>query len=123
MVLPSGRSTSGILLPKTKADLAVFLLIACTAGFTEEIACRGYLQRQFHALTGSPWMALIIQAAVFSLAHGYDQSMVSLLAKFIGGFSFGVVAVMRRSLLPGILGHACQDCLAGALAVLVFAGK
>jgi membrane protease YdiL (CAAX protease family) len=80
--------------------------------------CRDYLQWQLSALTGLPWLGLIAQAAMFSLAHEYDQSMAAFAARFIGGLTFGFIAMTRNRLLPGILGHAFQDCLAGALAVM-----
>jgi membrane protease YdiL (CAAX protease family) len=117
VVLRLGHSTPDHLAPHTWIDLLGWIPIACTAGFTEEIIFRGYLYRQFHALTGSPRVALIAQAALFSLAHGFDQSMASLVAKFIMGLSFGFLAISRKSLLPGILGHACQDGLWGILSV------
>jgi membrane protease YdiL (CAAX protease family) len=120
LILHPGRSAPDSLFPHRKADLPVFFLIACTAGFTEEVIFRGYLQRQFHALLRSPWAAFILQAAVFSLAHGYHESTTSLIAKFIGGLAFGYLAIQQRSLLPGILGHSCQDCLVGILSVLFF---
>src|SRR5215472_16942815 len=36
------------------------LAIALTAGFTEEVTCRGYLQQQFHAVTGSARWAFVL---------------------------------------------------------------
>jgi len=118
LVLPTGHYAPDPMIPRKMAPLLGFIPIACTAGFTEEIMCRGYLQRQFYALTGRPAVALVLQAAVFSLAHGYDQSIAGFAARFSAGLTFGAIAISRRSLLPGILGHACQDCLAGALAMM-----
>lgn len=112
------HSPPDYLSPHRFIDLLGFIPIACTAGFTEEVAFRGYLQRQISALTGRPVVALVFQAIVFSVAHGPDEPIFSLFAKFIFGVMFGVLAIMRRSLLPGILGHSFQDCLAGLLSVL-----
>lgn len=99
--------------PHKLVDLIGFIPIALTAGFTEEAICRGYLQRQLHALTGSPAVAIGLQAAIFSLSHGYELPIYNLTAKFIVGVAFGMLAFRRKSLLPGMLGHSAQDCLVG----------
>src|SRR5215467_1371444 len=41
------------LLPQSLLEVVVWILVSMTAGFCEELQSRGYLQRQFHALTGS----------------------------------------------------------------------
>ena len=41
------------LLPKSLVEVLVWIATCVTAGICEEMAFRGYLQRQFHALTGN----------------------------------------------------------------------
>jgi len=105
------------ILPHGGPEIAVYLLLALTAGFCEEVVCRGYLQKQFAALTGSATLAIVLQGVVFGAAHGYQGfKYMILLAVF--GCLFGVLAYWRRSLLPGMVAHFLQDGLVGLLAGL-----
>jgi membrane protease YdiL (CAAX protease family) len=119
LVFGAGHSEPDRLDPQRWPDLLGWFPIAVSAGFIEEVACRGYLQRQFHVLTGNPVAALVLQAAVFCLAHGYHLSAGNMVAKFLFGICIGLLALWRKSLLPGILGHAWQDCLVGVVPILL----
>jgi membrane protease YdiL (CAAX protease family) len=61
----------GSLLPRGPGEAVVWTALSVSAGICEEAVFRGYLQRQFHALTGSAFLAVIAQAAIFGVAHGY----------------------------------------------------
>ena len=66
-------------------------------------------------LTGSLVGAIALQAIAFGLSHGYQGwKMMSIIA--IYGACFGWLAHWRRSLRPGMLGHALQDTAGGLLA-------
>jgi len=93
-------------------EIILWILLSLTAGFAEEIVYRGYLQRQFMALTGSVWLALVMQAIVFGASHGY-QGLAACLRITIFGVLFGVMAVWFRRLRPGIIAHALTDIIAG----------
>lgn len=103
------------MLPQTWFELIAWVLLSLTGGFCEEVIFRGYLQRQFSALTHSLVAGIVLQALVFGLAHGYQGwKSMSLIALY--GACFGVLAHWRRSLRPGIIGHALQDTAGGLLA-------
>jgi membrane protease YdiL (CAAX protease family) len=68
----SGSEAAKFLLPQTAAEMAVWVVLAWTAGFCEEFIFRGYLQRQFLAWTGSTTAAVILQGLVFGAAHWYQ---------------------------------------------------
>lgn len=105
------------MLPQTGLELIAWVLLSVTGGFCEEVIFRGYLQRQFSVLTHSVAIGVVLQALVFGLAHGYQGwKLMSLIALY--GTCFGVLANWRRSLRPGIIGHALQDTAAGVLARL-----
>lgn len=100
------------MLPTTGVQLTLWLLLAATAGFCEELTFRGYLQRQFGAWTGSRVVGVAIQGLAFGLAHGYQGwRMMTLIMVF--GWMFGALALWRRSLLPGMLAHCLQDSAGG----------
>jgi membrane protease YdiL (CAAX protease family) len=103
------------ILPHTSRDVALFLVVAASAGFCEEIVFRGYLLNQFRAMTGSTWAAVVIQAFVFGASHGYEGPKTMILLG-VYGVMFGVLARWRRSLRPGMLAHALHDGVVGLVA-------
>jgi membrane protease YdiL (CAAX protease family) len=108
----SGVQAAKPLLPQSWTEVAAFVVLAVTAGFCEEFIFRGYLQRQFLALTQTAWIAIVLQAIVFGAAHLY-QGWRSVIAISVYGGLFGVLASMRKSLRPGMIQHGAQDTLAG----------
>jgi CAAX protease family protein len=102
----------GALLPQGGVELALWLVLSATAGFCEEIMFRGYLQRQFRAATRSTAAAIVLQAAVFGIAHAYQGGRRIILIAVYGAL-FGMLAAWRKSLRPGMLGHAMQDSFSG----------
>jgi len=79
---------------------------------------RGYLFKQFKSLTGSMEAALVLQAVVFSAAHGYDQTISGVINNFMFAIAFGILAIWRQSLLPGIIAHVWLDVSVGISTVL-----
>ena len=60
------------LLPRHPLDLALWVVLSMSAGFAEELVFRGYLLTQFRAMTRSTGLALILQAVLFGVSHGYQ---------------------------------------------------
>jgi membrane protease YdiL (CAAX protease family) len=108
---PSGPS----LLPQGALETALWIVLALSAGFCEEVTFRGYFQRQFEAYTHRPALALVLQAALFGIAHGY-QGLPSVLAIAGYGVLFAALALWRASLRPGIVAHALTDLALGLFA-------
>jgi hypothetical protein len=97
--------------PTTVFELLVFLALAASAGFAEELIFRGYLTRQFNAWTGSRAIAVVLQGIVFGLAHGfYGKAMLAIIVQ---GWLLGLLACWRKSLRPGMLAHWLQDSMGG----------
>ncbi len=111
-------SSAHRLLPITPFELLLFLPLAFTAGFCEELIFRGYFLQQFFSYTGSTVAALCLQAAIFSLAHGHNQTAAGFADKFIAGLVFGMLALWRKSLVPCIMAHVWLDFSPGILSVL-----
>lgn len=55
------------MLPHGALESVLWIALSCSAGFAEELLCRGYLQSQFAALTGSASLAVVIQAVLLLL--------------------------------------------------------
>jgi membrane protease YdiL (CAAX protease family) len=76
------------------------------------VVFRGYFQRQFEAFTGSKWLALCLQAVLFGISHGYQGAQACVKIAIFGAL-FGLLALWRGSLRPGIIAHAGSDILSG----------
>ena len=104
----TGREVAERLLPHTSTDIVFYLLLCATAGFCEEVIFRGYLQKQLSAWTGSASAGLLLQAVVFGAGHGYQgPRLMAVITVF--GCLFGLLALWRRSLRPGMIAHFLQD--------------
>lgn len=105
--------TTQFLLPQGRYEMALWVALSITAGVCEEAIYRGYLQKQFMALTRSVPAGIILSALAFGLAHSYQglarASMISLMGAMGGGLAYWC-----RSVRPGMIAHALQDVL-GAL--------
>jgi membrane protease YdiL (CAAX protease family) len=100
------------LAPSTVRELVVFLGLAATAGFCEEIIFRGYLQRTFSKLARSSFVGITLSAAVFGASHGY-QGAARMVQIGVFGLLFGILAHFRKSLRPGMMAHAWHDGIIG----------
>jgi uncharacterized protein len=103
-------------LPHKPLEIALWIAVSISAGISEEIAFRGYFQRQFGALTGSKWAGVCLQALLFGVGHGYQG--VQAMAKIaLFGALFGALAIWRGSLRPGIMAHSFGDILSGIFGI------
>jgi membrane protease YdiL (CAAX protease family) len=94
-------------------EIAVWIAVSLSAGFCEELIFRGYLQRQFSALTGRIWVGVLLQGIVFGLIHPRGWRAVVVIS--ILGVLYGTLAAWRRNLRPGILAHGWSDLWEGWL--------
>jgi len=106
------------LIPRSPIEVVLFLATSLTVGFCEELIYRGYLQRQFTALTHAVIGGIVLQAIAFALAHGYQGWKYVLLIAVLA-IMLGLLAHWRRSLRPGMIAHALQDGISGIVAAHV----
>jgi membrane protease YdiL (CAAX protease family) len=116
-VLGGGTNAAQGLLPRGILESLVWIPVALSAGFCEEVAFRGYLQKQFQAITGSAGWAILFQAIVFGIGHLYEGvGPVGRITLF--GVLFGLLALWRKSLRPSMIAHAWSDIFG----VIIFRG-
>jgi membrane protease YdiL (CAAX protease family) len=113
---PSNAASIQILLPRGAVEAALWIAVSVSAGICEELAFRGYFQRQFSVLAGSRWIALLVQAVLFGVSHGY-QGIEACAKIALFGVLFGVLALWRGSLRPGMLAHAWGDIASGIFGI------
>ena len=109
---PEGTRAVKMLLPRTATEMVTYVALCVTAGFCEEFLFRGYLQRQFFAWSGRWEIAVALQAVAFGVGHLY-QGWKGALTITVYGALFGVLAVVRKSLRPGMIQHTMQDSFTG----------
>lgn len=107
------------LLPHSSLEILIWIATSITAGICEEMAFRGYLQRQLHALTRSVVIAVLAQGVVFGLFHFY-QGWKNVIVISVLGILFGALAAWRRNLRANIIAHAWADIWSGWLKSVVW---
>lgn len=111
-------SNMQFMLPHRGIELTLWIALSVTAGICEETIFRGYLQRQFMALTGKAPAGILLSAVAFGAAHAYQGLRMVILITLYGAM-FGILAHWRGSVRPGMIAHAWNDSLNGALAGLM----
>lgn len=104
------RSVS-YLLPVTGQEKLLWIALSLTAGICEEAVNRGYLQRQFTAMTGNAGVAIVLQGIVFGGLHLYQGARRAIPIAVLG-IALGVLAHWRKSVRPGMFEHSFQDMMA-----------
>jgi len=86
----------------------------------EEVLYRGVLQGEL-ARTVGPWPAVVVQAALFGLAHlhGFPSGWLGVLMAAAWGFGLGVLRQRTGGVVIGYLVHVIANVTIGVLAVLV----
>jgi uncharacterized protein len=107
-ILGGGTNAAQGLLPQGILESLAWIPLALSAGFCEELAFRGYLQKQFQAIAGSTALAVLFQAIVFGVGHLYEGVGAATRITLFGVL-FGLLAVWRKSLRPGMVAHAWSD--------------
>ena len=112
---PDSAKGIGSLPPQGPLEITIWVALSLSAGFCEEAVFRGYLQRQFQALSGSAAVGVLGQAAIFGVSHGYQGTRLAITIGIMGA-AYGLLARWRKSLRPGIVAHAWMDIVGGTLA-------
>lgn len=102
------------LLPHGGYEMALWVALSITAGICEEAIYRGYLQRQFTALTKNVPAGIVISGVAFGLAHSYQGWRLAIVIG-LEGMMLGAMAQWRKSVRPGMVAHAFKDSLAPML--------
>ena len=91
----------------TSTGLNTFLTMAVLGPLAEELTFRGVIQTRLERAM-PPWLALVLQAAIFGLVHGTPIQMVY---AFLMGLAFGFLRRRTGSILPGFAAHAAFNAM------------
>jgi len=86
-------------------------LALITAGFSEEVIYRGYAMERLLGMFKSPWPALLLTHAAFSLMHIKDGWPKVIMVATVG-FLFTWWYYRNRDLTMNIVGHLFVDAMA-----------
>jgi hypothetical protein len=118
LLAPTSAKPVDSLLPQSLLEVLIWIATSITAAICEEMAFRGYVQRQLHALSGSIVMAVLGQGVVFGFFHFY-QGWKNVVVISVLGVLFGILATLRRNLRTNIIVHAWADVWEGWLKFVV----
>jgi membrane protease YdiL (CAAX protease family) len=118
LVGPGSAKSVDSLLPRSLLEILIWIGVSMTAGICEELAFRGYLQQQCHALTGNIVAAVLAQALVFGVAHAY-QGWKNAVVIGVLGVLYGALVAWRRNVRASTIAHAWGDIWEGWLKTYV----
>jgi membrane protease YdiL (CAAX protease family) len=102
------------LLPDTRAEKGVFVILSMAAGFGEELAYRGFLIPGLALLLGGEWTAALLSSLLFGVLHAY-QGWLGIVRTAALGLLLAAGFLISGSLWPAVLAHAILDVVAGLL--------
>jgi len=115
-----GAEITGKLNPWTSTTRDFALVILFLTPFQaagEEYLFRGYLTQAFGGLFGRRWVAVVVPAVLFALAHGLGQSMPVFFDRLAFGLVAGVLVILTGGLEAGIAMHVLNNFVAFGLAL------
>jgi membrane protease YdiL (CAAX protease family) len=105
--------------PKTTQQRLVFIIMAFTAGFCEEIIYRGFAITKLTDVGINKWLATVPAGISFTFTHGIiavTGGCSRFLFYFVSALIFGVIFILSRKLTPNIIIHLLFD-LAAMMAI------
>lgn len=100
------------IIPTTRIEFAWFIALSLMAGLAEEIAFRGVLTSLLQQSWNSYWLATLVSALMFGLAH-LLQGVRGVVVAACFGLINQMVTSWTESLLVAIVVHALYDIIAG----------
>lgn len=106
------RELGSRLFPRSTTELAIYILLALTAGFCEEFIFRGFVMAVLLRAGLAAWVVVLLSSLMFGIAHLYQGKGGSGGTTLVGVL-FAVVRITYHSLIPVIAWHAALDIAAG----------
>jgi membrane protease YdiL (CAAX protease family) len=95
----------------------VIVLLTPLQAAGEEYLFRGYLTQAVGGLFHSAWVAVLVPAFLFGLAHGLGQSVPVFFDRFAFGIVAGILVIRTGGLEAGIAMHVLNNFLAYGIAL------
>ena len=111
---PEPRARLGFLIPHHPHEHALFWVLTLLAGICEELAYRGVLFTLLWRVLGNPWLAAILSALSFGVAH-MVQGWRSAITIVVFGLIFQGLAALSGALYLSMAVHIVYDLAAISL--------
>ena len=92
-----------------KAHPLLLLFTCITAGVTEEIIFRGYIQTRIELIFKSPVLGIILSAVFFSLAHSFYGTIQEIVVPLVIGLIFAIYYSKYKNIYVLIVFHFLFD--------------
>ncbi len=116
--LSAPQKTLMAIAPGSALEVLLWVMLSMSAGFCEEFVFRGYLLRQFSSVGAGVGLGVVCSSLLFGISHGYEGA-AGMIAITAYGAMFCVLALLRRSLRPGMIAHAWHDIFSGVVLALL----
>jgi membrane protease YdiL (CAAX protease family) len=90
---------------RTRGDAVVFTFVVMIAGGVREEVQRGFILHRFEKFLGGAATGVIVFSAFFGLGH-LDQGWDAAIATAVLGACWGIVYLLRRSIIAPVVSHA-----------------
>jgi len=100
------------LFPRSKSEMALFVVLSLTAGICEEFLFRGFVMAALFRAGLDTWLVAVLSSAMFGLAHLYQGKGGSLGTGILGAL-FALVRIIYNNLVPAMVWHSALDVVAG----------
>jgi hypothetical protein len=114
---PIADERTRLIAPRTSREQALFVGVALSAGFSEQVAYRGVLFLLLAALVQSWWIAALLAAVAFGVAHSF-QGWKSVGIATLIALRDQVLVGLTSTLIYAIVMHAIHDIVMGAVIAL-----
>ena len=102
---------------RTRDFMLVIVLLTPLQAAGEEYLFRGYLTQAFGGLSGRRFVAVLVPALLFAIAHGVGQSVPVFIDRFAFGLVAGILVLVTGGLEAGIAMHVLNNVVAFGLAL------
>ena len=105
------QGIQGLIIPQTNGERLLWVFMAFTAGFCEELVYRGFCIKMLENKGINQWIALFIATLPFIFIHGLAGifSLNLLLFYFGAALVFGVIFILTKKLWIPMMIHMVYD--------------
>jgi len=107
--MKSDNLENAIRIFKAHKYLAVFT--ALTAGVTEELIFRGYLQPRLEILFKNSYVAIFVSSAIFGLLHFGFGTIINMIGPFVIGLIYAIYYQKYRNIKVLMISHFLWDII------------
>jgi len=99
-----------VMLSNSKLWLFILFFYSLFSVYPQELIYRTFFFQRYQSLFKNEWLFIIVNAALFSLAHIFFRNTLVMFLTFIGGILFALTFKKTKSTLLVSIEHAIYGC-------------